>query len=58
MNYLIEINNIPIGEAVQDVDGNFYFWPKEQTGALAAWALREIAKQLDNLNNRKDLNNG
>lgn len=35
---------------VMDVDGFYYFWPKQHSGHYAAWHLRAIADELDEKN--------
>ena len=48
--YSIEVQDNPIGEFIQDVDGYFYFWLNKNDGCWSAHHLREIADELDKIN--------
>lgn len=43
-------NHYVLGIAGKDVDGFYYFWFTNATGAWDAWILRDIADKLDSLN--------
>ena len=43
-------NGKHIGDIAKDVDGYYYWWPLTRTGAWQAYALREIADLLDEMN--------
>jgi len=48
-------NDHPVGRAVQDVDGYYYYWPNSNNGTLAAHDLRAIADALDEINKPWDV---
>lgn len=47
-------NEVNLGTFEQDVDGYFYYWPKEKPGSWASYSLRLIADELDKINKEWD----
>jgi hypothetical protein len=39
-----------VGELIMDVDGYFYFWPEDSTGAWTPYILRQLADKMDEIN--------
>lgn len=50
----VVINGVYVGRAVKEIDGSYYFCANSRTGLFPSWALKEIANELDKLNNEQE----
>ena len=51
--YIMFDGDLIIGELVEEVDGDFYFYPVENGGSYQGWVLEQIAAKLKELNSEQ-----